>query len=151
MVPKLLTRPSLVQIMACRLFGAKPLFGPMIVSLLIVLLRDGFQWISNPNTTNAIHENEFGIVVCKMLITPCLWVDQHLPILYNGCNYLSILGLNLNHVNKRGPRWHVEDAVLRNSTPQDNSFGLGITGDGLKIYWYFLPIWGWNFSRAATT
>ena len=25
------------------------------------------------------------------------------PILYNGCNYLSMLGLKLNHVKKRGP------------------------------------------------
>ena len=24
---------------------------------------------------------------------------------YNGCNYLSMLGLKLNHVSKRGPRW----------------------------------------------
>ena len=26
------------------------------------------------------------------------------PILYYGCNYLSMLGLKLNHVSKRGPR-----------------------------------------------
>ena len=26
------------------------------------------------------------------------------PIHYNGCNYLSMLGLKLNHVSKRGPR-----------------------------------------------
>ena len=25
--------------------------------------------------------------------------------LYNGCNYLSMLGLKLNHVSKRGPWW----------------------------------------------
>ena len=29
---------------------------------------------------------------------------QFHPILYNGCNYLSMLGLKLNHVSKRG-RW----------------------------------------------
>ena len=29
---------------------------------------------------------------------------QFNSILYNGCNYLSMLGLNLNHVSKRGPR-----------------------------------------------
>ena len=28
------------------------------------------------------------------------WFD---PILYNGCNYLSMLGLKLDHVSKRGP------------------------------------------------
>ena len=27
------------------------------------------------------------------------------PIHYNGCNYLSMLGLKLNHVSKRGPRY----------------------------------------------
>ena len=26
------------------------------------------------------------------------------PTVYNGCNYLSMLGLQLNHVSKRGPR-----------------------------------------------
>ena len=25
------------------------------------------------------------------------------PTLYNGCNYLSMVGLDLNHVSKRGP------------------------------------------------
>ena len=29
------------------------------------------------------------------------------PMHYNGCNYLSMLGLKLNHVSKRGPRWSV--------------------------------------------
>ena len=27
------------------------------------------------------------------------------PILYNGCDYISMLGLKLNHVSKRGPWW----------------------------------------------
>ena len=27
------------------------------------------------------------------------------PTLYNGCDYLSMLGLKLNHVSKRGPTW----------------------------------------------
>ena len=39
------------------------------------------------------------------------------PTLYNGCNYLSMLGLKLNHVSKRGPmelrawmnRWHLHE------------------------------------------
>ena len=29
------------------------------------------------------------------------WISN--PTLYNGCNYLSMLGLKLNHVSKRGP------------------------------------------------
>ena len=29
---------------------------------------------------------------------------QFHPTFYNGCNYLSMLGLKLNHVSKRGPR-----------------------------------------------
>ena len=27
------------------------------------------------------------------------------PTVYNGCNYLSMMGLKLNHVSKRGPSW----------------------------------------------
>ena len=30
------------------------------------------------------------------------WDILH-PTLYNGCSYLSMLGIQLNHVNKRGP------------------------------------------------
>ena len=49
------------------------------------------------------------------------WDRWFHPTLYNGCNYLSMLGLKLNHVSKRGPRcpstWHCKPsagAVLSN-------------------------------------
>ena len=32
------------------------------------------------------------------------WIDKVHPTLYNGCNYLSMLGLKLDHVSERGPR-----------------------------------------------
>ena len=32
------------------------------------------------------------------------WISNFIT-LYNGCNYLSMLGLKLIHVNKRGPCW----------------------------------------------
>ena len=35
-----------------------------------------------------------------------LGMDKYFhPTHYNGCNYLSMLGLKLNHVSKRGHRW----------------------------------------------
>ena len=34
------------------------------------------------------------------------------PTLYNGCNYIYMLGLKLNHVNKRGPRNHPSLTVI---------------------------------------
>ena len=33
------------------------------------------------------------------------WISNFHPTLNNGCDYLSMLGLKLNHVSKRGPRW----------------------------------------------
>ena len=38
------TRPSLVQIMACRLFGTKPLSEPMLTKLSFGHLRNKIQW-----------------------------------------------------------------------------------------------------------
>ena len=52
------TRPSLVQIMACRLFGAKPLSEPMLMYFYWTIWNN-FQCNVNHNSTNFIHENEF--------------------------------------------------------------------------------------------
>ena len=48
------------------------------------------------------------------LVTPT--PELH-PTLYNGCNYLSMLGLKLNHVSKRGP-WYliILQTSLRSAT-----------------------------------
>ena len=35
--------------------------------------------------------------------------------LYNGCNYLSMLGLKLSHVCKRGARWITVCSISRNT------------------------------------
>ena len=32
---------------------------------------------------------------------------------YNGCNYLSMLGLKLNHVSKRGPRGQIRICICK--------------------------------------
>ena len=56
---------AIVQIMACRLFGAKPLPEPcwLIVNW---NLRNKFQWNSNQNTKLFIHENAHECVVCQI-------------------------------------------------------------------------------------
>ena len=56
---------SMVQIMACRLVGAKPLFEPYwnIVNL---NLRNKFQWNLKQNSCIFIHEKAFENVVCKI-------------------------------------------------------------------------------------
>ena len=56
------TWSALVQLMACRLFGAKPLPEPMLA---IVNWTPGnkFKWKSNRNSIIFIQENAFEIVV----------------------------------------------------------------------------------------
>ena len=39
------------------------------------------------------------------------------PTLYDGCNYLSMLGLKLIHISKRGPRCLIQD-INREKSPQ---------------------------------
>ena len=56
----------LVQIMACRLFGAKPLPAPMLVYCLLDP-QEKIQWNLNQNTKLFIRENAFEKnVVCEM-------------------------------------------------------------------------------------
>ena len=53
---------TLVQIMACRLFGAKPLSNPM---LSYCQLDNKLQWNFNQNTKLFIHKNEN--IFCEMM------------------------------------------------------------------------------------
>ena len=59
------TGSALVQIMACRLFGAKPLSEPMLKYCQLDLTNK-LQWNSNRNTKFFIQENAFENVVCEM-------------------------------------------------------------------------------------
>ena len=54
---------ALVQIMACRLFGAKPSFGWIIVNW---TLRNQLKCNFNQNTELLIHENAFENIVFEM-------------------------------------------------------------------------------------
>ena len=56
---------ALVQIMACRLFGAKPLHEPMMGYYHIGTIKNKLQWNFNPNTELFIQENVFESVVCQ--------------------------------------------------------------------------------------
>ena len=44
-------RPVLVQVLACRLFGAKPLPEPVMTYICWMTLGQNFRWISNQNIT----------------------------------------------------------------------------------------------------
>ena len=59
------SRPSLVQIIACHLFGAKPLSEPTLAYYQMDL-RKIFQWNLNKNTSILIRENAFENTVRKM-------------------------------------------------------------------------------------
>ena len=55
---------ALLQIMACRLFGAKPLSKPVLV-IINWTPRNELQWNFNQNLKFFIEENAFEIVVCQ--------------------------------------------------------------------------------------
>ena len=55
-------RSALVQIMACRLFGAKPLSKPMLGYCQLDPQRN-----SNQNTKIFIHKSASEIIVCEMV------------------------------------------------------------------------------------
>ena len=57
------TRSALVQVMACCLFGAKPLPEPMLTYWEL----NQIQWNLNQNTKLFIHENAFENVIWKMV------------------------------------------------------------------------------------
>ena len=71
---------ALVQIMACRLFGAKPL--PIYLNqwwlILNWALRNKFQWKSNQNTQLFIQKSVFKNAVCEMvaILSRARWVKH---------------------------------------------------------------------------
>ena len=60
-----LIESALVQIMACRLFGAKPLSKPML-DYRQLDPWDKIQWNFNQTTKISIHENASDNIVCEM-------------------------------------------------------------------------------------
>ena len=56
---------ALVQIMACRLVGAKPL-SKLMLGYHLLDFRNKLQWVSNQNTTFFIQEDAFENVVYEM-------------------------------------------------------------------------------------
>ena len=64
---------ALVQLMACRLFGAKPISKPTVVFFVNCTIRNKLQWNFNQNTKLFIHENAYENIVCEMA-----------PILFRG-------------------------------------------------------------------
>ena len=67
----------LIQIMACRLFGAKPLSEPSWV-IVIWTFRNKLQWNCNQNTNFFIHENASKNIVCEMvaILSMGRWVNK---------------------------------------------------------------------------
>ena len=63
-------QPSLVQLMACRLVGAKPL-SKQCWNIVNWTLENKIQWNFNRNSNIFIQENAFEILVCEMA-TICL-------------------------------------------------------------------------------
>ena len=58
---------ALIQIIACHLFGAKPLYKPIKCWFIANwTLRDKLQWNFNQNTKLFIHENASENIVCEM-------------------------------------------------------------------------------------
>ena len=60
-----LTGPALLQVMACRLFGAKPLPKSRLAYCQLDSWKQ-FQWNSNRNSIVFIKEDAFKIVVCQI-------------------------------------------------------------------------------------
>ena len=71
-------RSALVQIMACRLFGAKPSSKPMLGSCELTH-RNKLQWNFNQNKKLFIHENASENTVCEMaaILSRGRWVKWY--------------------------------------------------------------------------
>ena len=41
------------------------------------------------------------------IVGVCELISNIIPHFYDGCDYLSMLGLKLNHASERGPPWHM--------------------------------------------
>ena len=70
---------TLVQIMACRLIGAKPLSKQMVGYFVKWTLRNKLQWNFNQNTKFFIHGNVSENTVCDMaaILSGGRWVEAH--------------------------------------------------------------------------
>ena len=95
-------RSALVQIMACRLFGAKPLPEPMLDYCQLDTWNK-FQWNLNQNTKFFIHENASVNIVCKKaaILSRGRWVKEsgsRLKLHIAGI----LLSLNYNILSVRG-------------------------------------------------
>ena len=77
-----LTMPSLVQIMTCCQFGAKPLSEPMLVYYCFMDPCNKFQWILNQNTVILIQESNFKNVICKMAAILPQCINPHSSYVY---------------------------------------------------------------------
>ena len=71
---------ALVQMMACRLFGAKPSSKPML-GYCRFDLRNKLEWNVNQNTKLFIHKNASENIVCKMaaILSRGRWVNPSDP------------------------------------------------------------------------
>ena len=68
-----------------------------------ILYMQSVKWIFGANEKNwYVKTNLWSLGTDKLFYAT----------LYNGYNYLSMLGLELNHVSKRGPRWHPDMVCL---------------------------------------
>ena len=68
---------ALVQVMACRLFGAKPLPEPMLGLIVNLSFRDELQWNVNRNRKTFNPENALENVVCEVvaIVSRRRWVE----------------------------------------------------------------------------
>ena len=92
---------ALVQIMACRLFGAKPLSELCWVNV-IWTLRNKLQWNCNQNMKLFIHENASENIVCEMAailsrkrwVKFRVWMSNYIPHFYIGVINYPYLNLS---------------------------------------------------------
>ena len=70
------TGSALVQIMACPLFGTKPLSKPMLGYCQLDPMNK-LQWKFSKNTQLFIHENAYENIVCEMaaILSQGRWVN----------------------------------------------------------------------------
>ena len=86
------TGPTLVQVMACRLFDAKPLPETMLAYRQLHSWEQ-IQWNLNRNSIISIQENGFGNVVCQNggHLVRGRWVKPGLRRSLKGCQTLRCL------------------------------------------------------------
>ena len=75
------------------------------------------------------------------------------PTLYNGCNYLTMLGLKLIHVNKSCPRylmaiWLLTQALHSNVCSTSIAAGRSVS---INYHRFNLATCGWIFDRLSTS